>query len=173
MNIKKIVVGPLQTNCYVLEQNNQSLIIDPGDEVKKIEQNLKYPLIGIVITHYHNDHIGALEELVQKYKVTVYDVNNLVEGINNIENFTFEMIKTPGHKEDLITVYFKNEKVMFSGDFLFKGTIGRTDLDGGNVLEMQKSIEKIKKYPKDTKVFPGHGDFTMLKDEIKNNPFFK
>ena len=87
MNIKKIVVGPLQTNCYVLEQNNQSLIIDPGDEVKKIEQNLKYPLIGIVITHYHNDHIGALEELVQKYKVTVYDVNNLVEGINNIENF--------------------------------------------------------------------------------------
>ena len=61
---------------------------------------------------------------------------------------------------------------MFTGDFVFKNTIGRTDLETGNMKEMEESIEKIKKYPKATKLYPGHGELTTIEEEIKNNPFF-
>ena len=61
---------------------------------------------------------------------------------------------------------------MFTGDFLFEGTIGRTDLESGNIKEMKKSIEQIKKYPKQTKIYPGHGEITTLEKEIQTNPYF-
>ena len=173
MNIKRIIVGDLECNCYILEKGNDVLIIDPGDEFNKIRYNLKDKnLIGIIITHYHFDHIGALDELRNKYNVLVYDINNMYEGENKIGNFNFDVIYTPGHKEDAITIYFKKEKMMFTGDFLFKDNIGRCDLLGGNVLEMISSIEKIKKYD-DSLVYPGHGEFTTLLYEIENNIYFK
>ena len=90
-----------------------------------------------------------------------------------IDNFKFYMIKTIGHKDDLITYYFKDENIMFVGDFIFKNDIGRCDLDGGNFNDMLKSIEKIKKYPLSTKIYPGHGEDTTLENEIENNKYFK
>ena len=109
MNIKTIIVGELNTNCYILEKDNNILIIDPGDESEKIKKIIgKKNVVGIIITHYHYDHIGALEDIQKFYKTVVYDNNNLKEGINNIKNFNFEIISTPGHKEDCITIYFKS-----------------------------------------------------------------
>ena len=173
MNIEKVVVGMLETNCYLLEKNNQLLIIDPGEEYNKIKKAIgNRHITGIIITHYHIDHIGALEELKQNDNVSVYDYSNLQEGINSIGDFTFEMIKTPGHKEDLISIYFKDDNAMFVGDFIFRGTVGRTDLEGGNINDMQKSIEKIKKYPLNTVIYPGHGYKTTLGEEIKYNLYF-
>lgn len=173
MKIEDIVVGMLETNCYLLEKNNQLLVIDPGEEYDKIKKAINNrQVIGIVITHYHIDHIGALEELKQNYNVPVYDYSNLKEGLNSIGDFTFEMIRTPGHKEDLISIYFKEDNVMFVGDFVFRGTVGRTDLEGGSITEMQKSIEKIKKYPPETIIYPGHGPSTTLGEEIKYNLYF-
>ena len=121
---------------------------------------------------YHFDHIGALDRLCEKYGVKIYDKNNMCEGENIIDDFKFLVIYTPGHKEDAITIYFNNENIMFSGDFIFKDSIGRCDLPGGNVQEMIKSIEKIKTY-KDSMVYPGHGEYTTLKYEIENNVYFK
>lgn len=173
MQITKVIVGPIETNCYLLEKENQVLVIDPGEEAEKIKRIIgKKQVVGIVITHYHFDHIGALETLKETYSVPVYDIHTLKEGENQIGPFPFEMILTPGHKEDLITLYFKDEQVMFVGDFIFKGSIGRIDLPGGDWKEMETSIEKIKKYPKEITIYPGHGDETTLAYEIAYNPYF-
>ena len=174
MKIDIIPVGYLKCNCYILEIDNKVLIIDPGDESKKIIKCIgKREPIGIIITHYHFDHIGAIDDLIKKYHIGVYDRYNLEEGINQIDKFNFEVIYTEGHKEDLITLYFKEDKCMFPGDFIFKDSIGRCDLEGGSESAMMESIEKIKKYDKDITIYPGHGEKTTLGYEINNNPYFK
>ncbi len=172
MEIKTIVVGPLGTNCYILIQEGQCLIIDPGEESQKIKAAVDgNQVVGIVITHYHFDHIGALESLKSFYQVPVFDHHNLKEGSNTIEHFIFEMIETPGHKEDSISLLFSNH--MFVGDFIFQNSIGRTDLEGGDFSEMNKSIEKIKTYSDDIIIYPGHGPKTTLGEEKRNNMFFR
>ena len=166
MEINKAVVGYLKTNCYILIKNGKCLVIDPGSEYEKINKVISdNKVVGVIITHNHFDHISAL-----KYfdKSLVYDKNNLEEKEYCIEEFKFKVIYTPGHKEDCITIYFEKEKVMFTGDFLFNGTIGRTDLPGSDYNDMLKSLEKMKKYDKSIKIFPGHGSSTVLIDEIDN-----
>ena len=163
MNIKKVIVGELQTNCYIIEKNDECIIIDPGSD----------PLIivGIIITHHHYDHIDALDYFKEKYKISVYDYRNLDEGKNKIGEFSFEIIYTPGHTNDSITIYFEDEKIMFVGDFIFYHTIGRTDLPTGSYSKMKESIEKIKKYD-NINIYPGHGIETTLKEEKENNIYF-
>ena len=159
MQIKQIPVGVLQANCYILSKDNLAIIIDPGDEEERIEKELNgLKLVGILVTHKHFDHIGALNYFEKKY--------NLKHN-EKIDNFKYEVLETLGHSKDAKTFYFLEEKVMFTGDFLFKGTIGRMDLEGGNVLDMQKSLEMIFKYQDDIKVFPGHGECTTLGEEKK------
>ena len=173
MKIEIIKVGELECNCYLLDINNKVLVIDPGDNSDKIINKIGNRIVeGIIITHYHFDHIGALEDLVNKYEVNVYDKNNMNEGINKIDNFMFDVIYTPGHKEDCICIYFKDDNVMFVGDFIFRNSIGRCDLPGGNIKDMIDSICKIKKYDKDIVIYPGHGDKTTLEYEINNNIYF-
>lgn len=156
MKIEKLVVGNLETNCYLVVNNHDEvIIIDPGDEVKQIikvvnERNV----VGILVTHAHFDHIGALDELEQKY--------NLKHNSFRIKNFDFEVIETPGHRFDCKTFYFKKENLMFTGDFLFEGTFGRIDLPGSDPKEMLESLIKIKKYPENIILYPGHGGKTLL-----------
>ena len=174
MRIDIIKVGELKCNCYILTIDNHVLVIDPGDESDKIidfigDKNVS----GVIVTHHHFDHDSGVDMIINKYNTTLYDKNNLAEGINKIDNFTFEVIYTPGHKEDLITIYFKEDKVMFCGDFIFKDTIGRCDLPGSNIKDMIKSIDKIKKYDRNILIYPGHGIYTSLGYEIDNNIYFK
>lgn len=173
MKINSIKVGYLECNCYLIEKNKECLLIDPGEDLEKIENFIKGKNIkGILITHSHFDHTASANDLKKKYSIPIYDVNNLKEGINNIDIFTFEVIKTFGHTMDSICFYFEKEKIMFTGDFLFYHTIGRCDLPGSNYNEMIKSINKIKKYPKDIIIYPGHGPKSSLEEEINNNPYF-
>jgi len=102
--------------------------------------------------------------LKEKYNPKIYDFSTKEETIT-LNPFTFKLIKTPGHKEDCTTFYFEDEKIMFTGDFLFYHTIGRCDLEGSNYNDMLKSIKKIKMYDKNIKVYPGHGKITMIQDE--------
>lgn len=171
MIIRKLVLGPLSTNCYLIIKDNDCLIVDPAydfDTIKKEINGLN--LLGILVTHYHFDHIGALNELKQKYNVQVYDYNT--KEIN-VENFDFEIISTKGHTSDSVTFYFNKENIMFVGDFIFKETIGRTDLETGNMLEMQKSIDMIKKYDDNIIIYPGHSESTTLGYEKNNNIYLK
>lgn len=174
MKIEKVEVGYLRCNCYILDIDGKVLIIDPGDDCEKIERLIdNRKIVGIIITHHHHDHDGGVKYFLDKYKIKTYDHSNLTEGENRIDNFLFDIIYVPGHKEDLICIYFRKEKVMFCGDFIFKDSIGRCDLPGSNVSDMMKSIAKIKKYDRDIILYPGHGEKTKLGYEMDNNPYFK
>ena len=172
MKVKAIEIGEYKTNCYILEKENNILIIDPGAEFEKIEKEIgKNNVVGILLTHSHFDHIGAVSKIINKYKCELYDYYNLEEKKYKISNFDFEVIFTPGHSSDSITFYFKENKKYFTGDFLFSGTVGRWDFPTGDPNEMKESIEAIKKY-EDGKVYPGHGKMTSLNHEIKYNRYF-
>ena len=174
MDLKIIKVGPLEENCYIIS-NGKTIVIDPGDEVNKIISYLKdnnLDLDSILITHHHFDHVGALEDLLNYKKVKVYDISNLEEKNYNISDFNIEVIYTKGHTDDSISYYFKDYNKMFVGDFIFEGSIGRTDL-GGNDIDMINSLKKISKYDKDITIYPGHGNSTTLKNEFENNYYFK
>ena len=155
MQIQCIPVGDLKANCYIVTKEEKALLIDPGDEPEKIEKHLEgLELVGILLTHAHFDHIGALSYFEEKY--------NLKHNENNTSFFNYEVIKTPGHSKDSITFYFPIEKVMFTGDFLFQGTIGRMDLPGGNTQEMKESLKKISTYEDSITIYPGHGLSSIL-----------
>jgi len=167
MKIDVVKVSPYVTNCYILTIDNDSLVIDPGGDFDKIKLFLDGKnILGAVITHGHDDHNSEAFNFKN-----IYDYANLKEGKHNIGPFEFEVIYTPGHTFDSITVYFEKDKVMFTGDFLFNGTVGRTDFPTGNMEDMKNSLNKIKKYP-NVKVYPGHGNFTTLDYEKENNIYF-
>lgn len=172
MNIEVVKVGYLEENCYVISIKGKCLIIDPGDEFDKIKNLVgNKQVLGILITHHHFDHVGALNDLLNYKEVPVIDYKINEENIS-IDKFKFKIIKTPGHTSDSITFYFEENNLMFVGDFVFKNSIGRTDLPTGNDIEMDNSINKIKTYDKNTILYPGHGESTTIDDEIKNNYFF-
>jgi len=171
LKIKRIITGDLLENCYILVEDNNVLVVDPGSDIEKILKEIKnYNLVGILITHYHFDHVGVLNDLIKYREVPIYNFKS--DKNINIDNFSFEIIKTPGHTSDSVTFYFKKYNTMFTGDFIFKRTIGRTDLETGSFTEMKKSIEKIKNYDANIILYPGHGDDTTLEEEIKYNYFF-
>lgn len=164
MDIKVIKVGPLETNCYILTIENESIIIDPGDDFNKIKEAIgTNKVIGCLVTHFHQDHIEALEEVVSHYDV---EINKPKYG-----KFNYETIETPGHTFDSKTFYFKDINTMFTGDFIFKSSIGRTDL-GGNDKDMIDSLEKFKQYDDDIIIYPGHGPKTTLGQEKINFIFY-
>lgn len=186
MKIEKIVVGLLEENCYLIIKNDKCIIVDPGDEKEKIIsriEKLKLNVLGILITHAHFDHVGALNDILNIYNVPVYyhninneiDYNKLIdikEESYIIDKFKFKVIFTPGHRNDSVTYYFYDENIMFTGDFLFKGTIGRTDLEYAGMSDMKRSLDKIKEYDDKVIIYPGHGDISNLKYEKENNMFF-
>lgn len=169
--LKRLIVGKLQSNCYLLEINEKIIIIDPGSDFELIKENIKKEVSFVLVTHHHDDHVGALEEVKDYYNVRVYDINNLKEGINIINNVKFKCVHTKGHTNDSISFMFND--IMFSGDFIFRGSIGRYDFEDLSSLDMKNSIDKILKYNQDIKIYPGHGPSTYLKDEIDNLNYFR
>lgn len=148
---------------------------------------------AIFLTHSHGDHIHDVADLVQKLDVPVYvhplDAENMlnpgsdgipmpfdIKGIDEVEyleenkfykigDVEFTVIHTPGHSPGGVCFYFPLKKVLISGDTLFKGTIGRLDLPGADSEKMWESLAKLNALDKETKVYPGHGETTFLKDE--------
>ena len=160
LKIEHLVVGRIRTNCYIVKKDNKCIIIDPGDEASRIKEACKdYEVEEILVTHHHWDHILALEELEEYYHIKH---NTFLR-----KTFKYEIIKTPGHASDSLTFYFKGEKVMFTGDFLFYHTIGRYDLETSSVKDMIQSLEEISKYPDDIIIYPGHGIYSILEEEKK------
>lgn len=199
MNLKKFVLGDYQSNCYILYDNFKAMIIDPGYESSELitfldENGLQVEVI--YVTHGHIDHIGGVNALKRKFKdATVYAPikdqywysKNPKYGLQEtliVDTYVsegdivlfldkpFKVIETPGHSYGSTVLYL--DKVLFSGDTLFKNSIGRTDLYLGDFTQIMHSIKnKILTLPNDTMVFPGHGPATTIKDEKDNNPFIK
>lgn len=207
MKWSQIPLGDIQTNCYIIENADGScLIFDPGSEGKKLinwltKRSLKP--IAIFLTHAHFDHIGAVDDIREYYKIPVYlheeeetwlgepKLNgsqffmqkNMVkvnpadhilkrEEMINLDGFEFFVYETPGHSPGSVSYHFEKEGFVISGDALFKSSIGRTDLPGGNQSQLLKSIhEKLLFLPEETVVIPGHGPATTIGEEMDSNPY--
>ncbi|MFS0635893.1 MBL fold metallo-hydrolase [Mesobacillus foraminis] len=202
----QLPLGPLQTNCYILSnRNNSCLIIDPGEEAEKVFRYLnqkKLKPAAILLTHAHFDHIGAVEPIRAKYSVPVYlhtqekkwltdpvlngsrlfgmgevkaePADYLLSGNQDLSigEFTFTVLETPGHSPGSISFYFQEAGLVASGDALFQGSIGRTDLPGGSHETLLKSIhKKLLVMPEETLVLSGHGPVTTIGQEMDSNPF--
>ncbi len=175
MEIKKIVTGYLDENCYLLIDNKTCLVVDPGDDYNKIKEEIAdNKVLGILITHSHADHIGALRNFLTKRSIKIYKKSNLEDWKKyEIGSFQFQCLFTPGHSKDSVTFYFENENAMFVGDCIFKESIGRTDLPGGNEAEMEQSLKRILEFSADITLYTGHYDITTLAYEKENNPYLK
>ncbi|WP_138159074.1 MBL fold metallo-hydrolase [Peptoniphilus catoniae] len=199
MNFKiiRLIVGSYQANCYVVfDEENRAIIIDPGAQSDYIRETIEHrdlKVDKIIVTHAHPDHFGAMEELSKYFKVKTYigkheneilkkrsseigkevSADVLVrngEEISFGENY-FKVIKTPGHTPDGMCLLIDN--ILFSGDTLFRGSIGRTDFEGGDYKTMLNTLKNLMELPEDTLVLPGHGPETTIGDEKATNPFIK
>ncbi|MFA5866459.1 MAG: MBL fold metallo-hydrolase [Actinomycetota bacterium] len=186
MIIKTVVVGPLETNCYIAAsvQGGKAMVIDPGEDVGKIISALeedRLQLTYIVTTHAHFDHIQAAKELKQAKGGAIYGHpadslpfadKELADGMKfDLDGLEFKIMHTPGHSAGSCSVL--TEGAIFSGDLLFEGAVGRTDFPGGSVDQLLDSLDKLRLLPEETIVYPGHGPSTRLGREIKVNPFFQ
>jgi hydroxyacylglutathione hydrolase len=206
MRWKKLTVGPVQENTYILyHSNNEAIIIDPGSEGEKIIQHidsLKLKPLAILLTHAHFDHIGAVDSVRDRYKLPLYIHKKEQDWLTNtkkngsihfghritakpashllsdsdktlkIGSFSFEVLATPGHSPGSVSFYLKGAGAVFSGDALFAGSIGRTDLYGGDQETLLNSIhEKLLQLPEETVVLSGHGPETTIGMEMDSNPF--
>ncbi len=186
------------------EESKKTAVIDPGgdfDYIKQLIQKENLTLEYIILTHGHADHIGAVLELKEFYnpKVLIHkDDNNMLKNkrINysdvlgkkiveldadvklengdeiNVGNINMEIIHTPGHSKGSICI--KTNNILFTGDTLFAGSIGRTDLEGGSFQEIISSIkDNLLILPDETIVYPGHGPSSTIAAEKANNPFLK
>lgn len=202
LKIKKLTLGSMGANCYIIENGDCSFVVDPGDSgvqlieyIKKLDLKIKY----ILITHAHFDHIGAVDMLVDEFHSEVYiqendygafydDYLNLsyyysplklkskifkVKDTIQLDQFHITFLNLPGHTHGSSFIIFDDYDIVFSGDVLFKGSIGRYDFPTSSINEMKNSICKMYTMKKNYLIYPGHGENTTMFDEKQNNPFFK
>ena len=113
MEIKTVITGYLDENCYLLIKNGTCLVIDPGDNFNKIKEEIgANKVLGVLTTHSHFDHIGALRNFLTKKSIKIFKRSNLEEKEYNIGDFKFKCIYTPGHSKDSVTFYFEEDKIL-------------------------------------------------------------
>ena len=208
MILETLVVGPVQTNCYVVacDSTRQGLVIDPGGNaggIARTIERLGIDVRTIVLTHFHFDHMTAAETLSESTgaPVTVHELgvalladppeifrllsptepsdlvikDPLKHGdVLTIGTLRLEVRHTPGHSPDGISLWLPGHKLLFSGDALFRGSVGRTDFPGSDHATLLRSIrEQILTLPDDTRVFSGHGPETSVGYERRSNPFLR
>ena len=199
MRIQTFNVGMLSTNCYVADcqETQDAIIIDPGlDAPSEAEQIFRYvdeetlKVKFIVNTHGHPDHVRGDSILKKKYSVPIcihaYDahfINALGgtispasilledEALVKFGKVTLKVMHTPGHTPGSISLV--GEKLVFTGDTLFAGGIGRTDFIGGSDRDMRLSLEKLLRLPDNYVVYPGHGATSVIGEEKRVNPFLQ
>ncbi len=193
MQIKVQPMGPYQTNCYIVTKDGKDIIIDPGvGATEWVKKNVTNP-IAILNTHGHFDHVWSNAALQKELGVKLYtpkdDVMLLSSSswmpdlppstpdveIDGDEELDLEGIKVkfrhfPGHCPGCSTIEIDN--AMFSGDFIFEKSIGRTDFPYSSPQDMKKSLEKFKQIPYDKTVYPGHGGSTSIKQEQQYSDYW-
>lgn len=195
MNIKLMQVGEIGTNCYLLEDEDtrSAAVIDPGGEAQGILGQAKADGVqvkAILLTHSHYDHTGAVRELREALPgVPVYlhpaDAAQLGTAVMPpigetlpyqegdtvpVGNLTVQVLHTPGHTPGGVTL--RVEDVLFTGDTLFQGSMGRTDL-GGSYTEIMASLKRLGQLEGDLQVLPGHMGVSTLDRERKSNYFLR
>jgi len=193
MNIKVSPMGPYQTNCYIVSVNGIDIIIDPGvDAVSWVLKNITKP-VAILNTHGHFDHVWSNKELKELLDISLYTPKkdvfllqssswapNLPLSYPDVEvdgdcRFDLEGVQIrfrhfPGHSPGCSTIEI--EDAMFSGDFIFKNSIGRVDFPYSDPQQMKDSLKKFTDITYDKTVYPGHGEQTSIKQEQYNIPYW-
>jgi len=206
MDVRMFTVGMIQENCFLLRRDgsDRALIVDPGEEAPKlltaIEQ-LGVKLEGILLTHCHFDHVGAVAPVAKATGAEVWvpeveekvladidsyvpwpefgpfeswDAEHTVSGGERLElaDLEIDVVFTPGHSPGHVSYSIPDEQVVFSGDVLFQSSVGRTDLPGGDWPTLLESIRTLlDTLPDETTVYPGHMGVTTLGTERAGNPF--
>lgn len=202
LDVTQLQLGPIGTNCYLVREVGaaEAVVVDPGDDAAEIRLRLAglgARCAAILITHGHWDHLGAVADLAEGTGAAVHmaaDERDLLERINDygppgvhlraykpevllagdealeLAGIGFETIRVPGHSPAHLA--YAAEGCLFSGDVLFAGSVGRTDLPGGDWDVLSASIQAlIDRFPPETVVYSGHGPPTTLAAELASNPF--
>lgn len=198
MIFRQIPVGPMQNFVYLIgdESTKEAVVVDAGwnaDEIIENADNEKLKINRIILTHSHYDHVQKVNELINKTKADVYfhelEFDAIQKHIKNnsakiiklkdndeikVGKIKIKIIHTPGHTPGAVCLLFDNK--LITGDTLFVGAIGRTDLQGGDAVKLFESLQKLKKLDDKIEVYPGHDygetPFSTIGDEKKNNPYF-
>ena len=187
MEIRKIAVGAIDTNCYIVTSEKETFVIDPGDDSGKIievieDESLKPKLC--LLTHAHFDHVLAVNDILERYKIPLLvnqkdlfllrksiefdEVEKATKFIDensiiSVGSMSFQIIETPGHTPGSISLYCESQKLVFVGDLLFaEGFVGRTDFEYSDEVTLHSSIDKILAFPPSTRIYPGHGPSFLI-----------
>ena len=205
MNHKRLILGELETNCYLVwSDNGEGIIIDPADQAEQILAAIQQEQItikAIVLTHVHFDHMSAAESVCAQtgaplligagdedaltnpnrnlsgwfspdQEITIAKADLLHEGdAIHFGDESLTVWETPGHTPGCICLI--SEDMLFSGDTLFRNSIGRLDFPGGNMEAMGHSLGRLLQLPDTTMVYSGHGPATTIGTEKKYNPYLR
>lgn len=195
LTIHPLVMGAYQTNCYIIHEQHSSscCVIDPGYNPETILDTLDalgLTLEAILLTHGHFDHVGAVrdlaadtgcqvyicaEDLALPQQLTagvLYHTQTYAEGTRlHLAGLDISVLQTPGHTPGSVCLLI--DDTLFTGDTLFAGSCGRTDLPGGSWEQMQCSLSRLASLEPNYWVLPGHGESTSLSDEKKHNPYLQ
>lgn len=195
LTIHPLVMGAYQTNCYIIHEQHSSAccVIDPGYNPETILDTLDalgLTLEAILLTHGHFDHVGAVrdlaadtgcqvyicaEDLALPQQLTagvLYHTQTYAEGTRlHLAGLDITVLQTPGHTPGSVCLLI--DDTLFTGDTLFAGSCGRTDLPGGSWEQMRRSLDRLASLEPNYWVLPGHGESTNLSDEKKHNPYLQ
>ena len=193
MEMLSMCVGSYRTNCYMLWENEECVLIDPGFEPEQILEQVLCKgkkVAAILLTHGHFDHVGGVRQLAADTDCNVYlcqqdlsmpqqmtagplyYTHTYGEGDTlTLAGITLQVLHTPGHTPGSVCLIA--EDALFSGDTLFEGSCGRTDLPGGDTATILASLARLQQLPGDYRVYPGHGSATTLSEERRFNPYLK
>ena len=173
MDILTLPLGPLETNCYVVFEDGLCALIDPGAQPQKITDTLaerslheSFPDVPIYVSAQDTDEMTNMSHGNLVYTETFLDGDEISVG-----PMVFHVLATPGHT--LGSSCFVCGDVLFSGDTLFAGCCGRTDLPGGNQAQMMASLKRLGSLPGDYRVLPGHGEESTLEQERRTNYYMR
>lgn len=207
INVKQLITGPIEENCYLIYNDQSLLVVDPGNDAEKIKQAISETgatPTDIIITHAHYDHIGAVDDIRDTYNIPVHispieqdwltnptlnlsglmrhsDINDVIARAAEYEfdmyhdytlgDMTFKVVPTPGHSPGSVSFIF--DEFVVTGDALFSGSIGRTDLPFGDAQTLLNSVQtELFTLPEHFIAYPGHREPTTIGKEKQTNPFF-